>query len=86
MLTFHRLIVLGKVAKRLFPVVHAIPHVEHTFSGEVFYVVGMLVGILLWGFATVWFVIAVIMIGLARHFPFNMGWWGFIFPIGMWLA
>lgn len=39
-------------------------------------------GILLWGFAVVWFIIATIMIVTAYPFPFNMGWWGFIFPVG----
>jgi tellurite resistance protein TehA-like permease len=72
---------LGKVAKELFPLVEAIPHVK-TSPGDIFYIVGVLVGIILWGFAIVWFVVAVMMISLSGGFPFNMGWWGFIFPIG----
>jgi tellurite resistance protein TehA-like permease len=40
------------------------------------------VGILLWGFALVWFIVAIIMISTVASFPFNMGWWGFIFPVG----
>ena len=43
---------------------------------------GLLTGIILWGFALIWFVVAVIMIIMAFPFAFNMGWWGFIFPIG----
>ena len=43
---------------------------------------GVLVGLALWGFALVWFVVAVIMIVVSGGFPFNMGWWGFIFPVG----
>ena len=54
---------------------------DHSYPGEIFYVVGILVGLILWGFAIVWFVVAVVMIALARRFPFNMGWWGFIFPV-----
>ena len=57
------------------------PHVK-THAGDVFYIVGLLVGIILWGFALVWFVIAILMIIMAAKFPFNMGWWGFIFPVG----
>ena len=77
------IITLGKLAKHLFPLVHAIPHVPRTFAGDVFYVVGVMVGLILWGFAVVWFVVAAIMIAIAGGFPFNMGWWGFIFPVGM---
>ena len=51
-------------------------------AGEVFYVVGVMMGVVLWGFAIVWFVVAVLMIATAGGFPFNMGWWGFIFPVG----
>ena len=41
-----------------------------------------MVGLILWGFAIVWFIVAVIMIAVSGGFPFNMGWWGFIFPVG----
>lgn len=44
--------------------------------------VGVFVGIILWGFAIVWLVVAVVMMAKSGGFPFNMGWWGFIFPIG----
>jgi tellurite resistance protein TehA-like permease len=80
MLTVLSIISLGKVAKQLFPVTHSLPHVAH--AGDVFYIIGVAVGLILWGFAIVWFVVAVFMIVLARRFPFNMGWWGFIFPVG----
>lgn len=51
-------------------------------AGDTFYLLGLIVGILLWGFAVVWFITATIMIATAYPFPFNMGWWGFIFPVG----
>ena len=79
-LTCNRIISLGKLAKKLFLETHGLPHVEH--GGDVFYTVGVLVGLLLWGFSIVWFVVAVVMISTVGKFPFNMGWWGFIFPIG----
>jgi len=79
-LNCHSIIVLGKLAKRLFPATHTLPHVAH--AGDVFYIVGFIVGLILWGFAIVWFIVAVIMIATSGGFPFNMGWWGFIFPVG----
>lgn len=79
-LTLHSITLLGKLAKNLFPVTSSLPHVAH--AGDMFYVIGFLVGLILWGFAIVWFVVAMMMIALAGGFPFNMGWWGFIFPIG----
>ncbi|WP_308445103.1 TDT family transporter [Paraburkholderia flagellata] len=46
---------------------------------------GLLGGLLLWGAGLWWLVIAVIM--TVRYFlegiTFNMGWWGFTFPIGV---
>jgi tellurite resistance protein TehA-like permease len=75
------LITLGKLAKHILPATHALPHVKN--AGDVFYVVGFLTGLILWGFSVVWFVVAVVMIAMSGGFPFNMGWWGFIFPVGM---
>lgn len=79
-LIFHSLIVLGKDAKQFFPETNSLPHVAH--AGDMLYVIGFVVGLILWGFAIAWFVVAVIMIATSGGFPFNMGWWGFIFPVG----
>lgn len=76
----YSIILLGQLAKHLFPASHSLPHVAG--AGDVFYTVGVLLGLILWGFAVVWFVVAVFMIAISGGFPFNMGWWGFIFPIG----
>ena len=76
----YSLIVLGKLARRVFVATDALPHVAR--AGDVFYLLGVGVGIILWGFAIVWFIAAVMMIATAGGFPFNMGWWGFIFPVG----
>ena len=73
---------LGKLAKRLVPVVHAVPRAAN--AGDVVYTVGLLVAMLLWGFAIVWFFVAAVMVATSGGFPFNMGWWGFIFPVGQW--
>ena len=83
-LTLASIIQLGKQAKAIFPLTHALPFVAN--AGETFYVVGFLVGLIMWGFAVIWFVIAVIMIAQTKRFPFNMGWWGFIFPIGVYIC
>jgi tellurite resistance protein TehA-like permease len=76
-----RIIVLGKASKRVFPMLHAVPN--SPYAGDIFYVVGVMLGIILWGFAIVWFIVAVIMIIDVGRFPFNMGWWGFVFPVGL---
>ncbi|KAK0113970.1 hypothetical protein ONS96_014818 [Cadophora gregata f. sp. sojae] len=78
------IIVLGKLSRNLFPVTHTL----HKFAGagDVFYAVGFLVGLILWGFSIVWFFVAVVMIATSGGFPFNMGWWGFIFPVGKYLS
>lgn len=55
-------------------------HIDHV--GDVLYIFSVTFGLISWGFAIIWFVIAVMMLGTAGRFPFNMGWWGFIFPIG----
>jgi hypothetical protein len=83
-LTGIRIISLGKLAKRVFVVTHSLPHVEIA-AGDVFYVLGFLLGLILWSFAIIWLVIAIVMMLVSGGFPFNMGWWGFIFPVGMYL-
>jgi tellurite resistance protein TehA-like permease len=75
------IIVLGKVARHNFPLTGTFSE-SPIAAGGIFYLVGCMLGLILWGFAVLWFVIAIIMIATAPSFPFNMGWWGFIFPIG----
>ena len=79
-LNYFRILLLGKLAHSLFPVTHSLPKVAH--AGDFFYVVGFLVSLILWGFSVVWFIVAVVMIATSGGFPFNMGRWGFIFPVG----
>ena len=54
----------------------------HAASGEMLYVLGWAVAMVLWGFGLVWLFFAVASISRSR-FPFNMGWWGFTFPVGV---
>ena len=80
LLTCYRLIALGKVARHNFPLTDTIPKIAH--AGDTLYLIGLVVGLILWAFALVWFILSIIMIVTAYPFPFNMGWWGFVFPIG----
>lgn len=69
---------LGSVAAKVFPKTETL----HPMAGEILYVLGWLVATVLWGFGLVWLFFAVASIARSR-FPFNMGWWGFTFPIGV---
>lgn len=74
MLTSNRLTILGKGAKQIFTLDHALPYTEHTYPSKVFYVVNVFAAIIFWSFTIVWFVVAVVIIALARRFPFSMDW------------
>lgn len=86
---------LGKVAIQLLPATGAFNGVaidssspnalEATamYGGTVLYMLGILVGFFLWGAALGWLGFAVISIMTTKSFPFNMGWWGFVFPLGV---
>lgn len=72
---------LGKVAMQVFPQTQTIPAAIH--PGEILYILGFFVALIMWGFGLVWLTFAVSTIIRARSFPFNMGWWGFTFPLGV---
>ena len=69
---------LGIQASKTFPVTNTL----HPMAGEILYVLGWTTAITLWGFGLVWLFFAVASISRSK-FPFNMGWWGFTFPIGV---
>ena len=54
-------------------------------TGEVAEGLGLIAGIALWGFGLWWIVMAVLI--THRYYragiPFNLGWWGFTFPLGV---
>ena len=54
------------------------PHI-----GELSYGMGLFGALVLWGFGLVWLAFALLTIFTMRKFPFNMGWWGFTFPLGV---
>jgi tellurite resistance protein TehA-like permease len=69
---------LGRVALKTLPKTNSLtPN-----AGEILYILGFATALVLWGFALIWFFFALDSISRSR-FPFNMGWWGFTFPIGV---
>ncbi|KAL4971689.1 voltage-dependent anion channel [Aspergillus desertorum] len=73
---------LGKAAEMIFPQTGTLS----PSSGPVFYTVGFLVGLTLWSFGLVWLFFASASIAKCKTFPFNIGWWGFTFPVGVFAA
>ena len=72
---------LGEVARDIFPKTGSlIPG-----AGDTLYTMGFIVALILWGYGLVWLFFALASISRSR-FPFNMGWWGFTFPLGVFAA
>lgn len=65
---------LGKVAMKVFPETQTI----HPLAGDLAYNLGVLLSLGLWGFTLLWLFLAVATIYHSKHFPFNMGWWGYV--------
>lgn len=53
--------------------------------GEIAAGVGLVAGITLWGFGLWWMLMALLITAryLRNGIPFNLGWWGFTFPLGV---
>ena len=53
--------------------------------GEIAAGVGLVAGITLWGFGLWWMLMALLITAryLRDGIPFNLGWWGFTFPLGV---
>lgn len=51
-------------------------------AGQMFYAAGILIAFIMWGFGLVWLFFAVASV-TRQPFPFNLGWWGFTFPLGV---
>ncbi|KAI9730846.1 MAG: hypothetical protein M1834_005564 [Cirrosporium novae-zelandiae] len=74
---------LGLVSKEVFSQTSNLPINASNAAGDILYIIGWFLGLMCWGFALVWFFFALASIYHSRPFPFNMGWWGFVFPIGV---
>jgi tellurite resistance protein TehA-like permease len=70
---------LGRAARANF----SQTHVLHDVAGDVVYVLGFFIGLIMWAFGLVWLVFALASIYKSKPFHFNMGWWGFVFPLGV---
>lgn len=73
---------LGQCAQQIFPQTHTLEQ----SSGSTFYTLGFLVALILWAFGLVWLFFASASIFRSKTFPFNIGWWGFTFPLGVFAA
>lgn len=73
---------MGKVARELFRDSDFIDPI----AGSVAYVLGVLISLLMWSFGLIWLVFALATVLYSSPFPFNMGWWGFTFPLGVYAA
>jgi hypothetical protein len=53
-------------------------------AASILYTTTFLLGVIMWSFGLVWLCFAISSIYLSRPLlPFNMGWWGFTFPLGV---
>lgn len=73
---------LGKVARNLL----GIDNVLDPMAGSIAYVLGVFTSLLMWSFGLIWLVFALVTAYYSSPFPFNMGWWGFTFPLGVYAA
>ena len=75
----YTILYLGKMAAVVFPQTHTID----PLAGRIAYVLGFFIALVMWGWGLLWAAFALASIYKARPFPFNMGWWGFTFPLGV---
>ncbi|ORE04253.1 hypothetical protein BCV72DRAFT_251349 [Rhizopus microsporus var. microsporus] len=56
--------------------------------GNVAYSLGFILALFLWGYGLWYLVVAIFSVGITvKHkIPFNMGWWGLTFPLGVYTA
>jgi C4-dicarboxylate transporter/malic acid transport protein len=73
------MLVLGGDAPLIFAA-NGLPGVGEIASG-----LGLVAGITLWGFGLWWMLMALLITAryLRAGIPFNLGWWGFTFPLGV---
>ncbi|KAJ5083221.1 hypothetical protein N7456_012648 [Penicillium angulare] len=76
------IIYIGKVARQLLDG----SDILDPIAGPMMYVLGVLISLLMWSFGLIWLVFAFATVIYSSPFPFNMGWWGFTFPLGVYAA
>ena len=77
----YTILYLGKITREVLPKVELLAHVS--IAGDVIYILGIFLALVMWGFGLTWLILALLTIYSSRTFPFNMGWWGFTFPLGV---
>jgi Tellurite resistance protein and related permeases len=80
--TSHRIIYIGKVTRDLL----LGSDILDPIAGPMAYVLGVFISLLMWSFGLIWLVFALATVLYSSPFPFNMGWWGFTFPLGVYAA
>jgi tellurite resistance protein TehA-like permease len=70
---------LGKLCRQIFPQTGTLDSTSGAFA----YNAGLFTALIMWSWGLLWFAFALAAINQARPFPFNMGWWGFTFPLGV---
>ncbi|OJJ35153.1 hypothetical protein ASPWEDRAFT_171980 [Aspergillus wentii DTO 134E9] len=70
---------LGSAARAVLPKNNSLDEVH---AASIIYVICFAIALLLWAFGLVWFFFASASIVRCKRFPFNIGWWGFTFPLG----
>lgn len=73
---------MGKVARKLLED----SDILDPIAGPVAYVLGIYISLVMWSFGLMWLVFALATILYSSPFPFNLGWWGFTFPLGVYAA
>ncbi|OIW34242.1 hypothetical protein CONLIGDRAFT_566654 [Coniochaeta ligniaria NRRL 30616] len=71
---------LGQDSLKLFERNNYIPAAPA--AGQILYMGGVMLALIMWGFGLVWLFFALASISRTK-FPFNLGWWGFTFPLGV---
>ncbi|KAK5174989.1 Plasma membrane sulfite pump involved in sulfite metabolism [Saxophila tyrrhenica] len=71
---------LGRQARQTFPVTNTLDPMAGLFA----YHLGFFVALIMWSWGLLWFAFALAAIHQASPgLPFNNGWWGFTFPLGV---
>lgn len=77
----YTILYLGSVARTVFPQTQFFGNLA--IAGDIFYIIGIFISLIMWAFGLTWLCFALASIHISRPFPFNMGWWGFTFPLGV---
>lgn len=73
---------LGLRAAEIFPITGTLD----PMAGRIAYILGFFVALIMWGWGLLWFCFALAALwktAREQGVPFNMGWWGFTFPLGV---